>query len=67
LGVAGVSSQRVFLASEIVVPAEHLLLDSLTERRVYIVTGSVALAHLSAGNGILNGLFLVGGLIFFLL
>lgn len=67
LGLAGASLQAVFVVSGVVVACSHLLLDSLTERGVFLLTDRVALAHFGSGNVVLNSIFLVSGMFLFLL
>jgi membrane-bound metal-dependent hydrolase YbcI (DUF457 family) len=43
------------------VAGSHLLLDSMTERGVFVFTHRFALAHFSSRNVILNGIFVVLG------
>ncbi len=65
-GLVEASLEGAFVSSGIAVAATHLLLDSLTERGVYLLTDRMALAHFRSDNGILNGLFLLGGFALFL-
>ncbi len=65
-GLVGASLEGAFVSAGIAVAAAHLLLDSLTERGVYLLTDRMALAHFRSDNGILNGLFLLGGFALFL-
>ena len=63
LGLASAGLETAFVASGVVAALAHLLLDSLTERGVYLVKGRGALAHFGSGNGVLNGIFLALGLV----
>ncbi len=67
VGVVSASSETVVIIYGVVVAASHLLLDSMTERGVYVVTKRFALAHFGSGNVILNGVFVACGLILLLL
>lgn len=62
--VWGASSGLEFdlVASGVIIAATHLLLDSITERGVFLLTGRVALAHFSARNAALNWAFVLIGL-----
>jgi hypothetical protein len=66
LGLPGASLEVAFVAAGVVVAGAHLLLDSMTERGVYLATNRVALAHFGSGNVLLNTMFVVGGLVLFL-
>ena len=66
LGLTSAGLETAFVASGGGAALAHLLLDSLTERGVYLVKGRVALAHFGSGNGVLNGIFLGLGLVLFL-
>lgn len=50
----------------VVVAGSHLLLDSLTERGVFVLTNRVALAHFGARNFLLNAVFVLIGIALFL-
>ncbi len=65
-GVVGVDLQVACVSAGVIVALVHLLLDSLTERGVYLLTDRMALAHFRSDNGILNTLFLLGGFVLFL-
>lgn len=62
LRLVGGGMEVTFVAAGVLVAISHLFLDSLTERGSYFLTGRVALAHFRSGNGLLNGVFLLGGL-----
>ena len=62
IGAAVAGLEFTFVAAGVVVAVAHLLLDSLTERGVYLVTGRVALAHFRSDNGALNWLSVALGL-----
>ena len=61
-GLLGAGVQLAFVAAGAVVAMAHLLLDSLTERGVYLLTGRVALAHFRSDNGVVNWLAIAAGL-----
>lgn len=67
LGLVNDGAEMAFVAAGVAVAGEHLLLDSLTERGVYFLTGRAALAHSGSGSELLNGAFLLGGLLLFLI
>jgi hypothetical protein len=67
VGIAGPSLGVVFVVAGVVVAVAHLFLDSLTEKGVYLLTKRTAIAHFGSGNVILNGIFLVGGFLLFVL
>ncbi len=66
-GVLGVVSSTTLLAAGVVVALTHLILDSVTERGVFILGDRVALAHFRSGNPILNWTFVALGVALFLL
>ena len=53
--------EEAMVVAGVVVAMTHLLLDSMTERGVYLLGGRIALAHFRSGNGVLNVLFLLAG------
>jgi len=63
LGPITLSLWTVLIFAGVVVALSHLFLDALTERGVYFLTRRVALAHFRTGNMLLNGAFLIAGLI----
>ena len=67
LGAVGGGVEMAFIALGVVVALAHLLLDSVTERGVYLVMGRVALARFRSGDRVLNRLFVVLGVALFLL
>jgi Protein of unknown function (DUF1286) len=67
LGFAHPGPEVAYVAAGVVVAGAHLLLDSLTERGVYLLTRRLALAHFGSGNTLLNGAFLLGRLALFVI
>jgi membrane-bound metal-dependent hydrolase YbcI (DUF457 family) len=59
LGAQGLEWSFILLGGA--VAGSHLLLDSMTERGVFLFTHRVALAHFGSRNVILNGIFVVLG------
>ena len=53
--------EEAMVVAGVVVAMAHLLLDSMTERGVYFLSGRIALAHFRSGNGALNVFFLLAG------
>jgi membrane-bound metal-dependent hydrolase YbcI (DUF457 family) len=59
LGTGGLEWQFVLLGAA--VAWSHLLLDSMTERGVFLFTERIALAHFSSRNVLLNAVFILLG------
>jgi len=66
LGVMSPGLESVSVLFGAVVAISHLLLDSMTEGGVFVLTRPVALAHFGNSNLLLNGAFVVLGLMLFL-
>jgi membrane-bound metal-dependent hydrolase YbcI (DUF457 family) len=62
LGMESLAPLEWVVFAGTVVSLGHLLLDSLTERGVYLLRGRMALAHFRSGNFLLNSAFVALGL-----
>ena len=63
LGLAAGGLEWLFILLGAAVAWSHLLLDSMTERGVFLFTQRIALAHFGSRNVLLNGLFIVLGIV----
>jgi hypothetical protein len=54
LGVVNPGLELTFVVLGAVVAGSHLLLDSMTERGVFLLTKRVAVAHFGSGNSVLK-------------
>ena len=67
LGLVGPGLEWLVMVSGVIAAYSHLLLDSITEGGVYVLTRRIAIAHFRSSNPALNAALVAGGLLLFAL